>query len=249
MMITWLEGKIVDRKRWCDNLYSIKIETEPLPFIAGQFVIVGLDHDNDKIQKPYSLVNVPADEILEIHLNTVQGGKFSPLLTNLAKGDTVYISNRPSGLLTLNEVPQEVPHLWFFATGTGIGPFISILNTEEPWQRFEKIIVCYSVKTAEEMAYREDFEALLKRYPNKFHFVPFITRESTPDAIHSRITTFLGSDELEKRLGIQLTPESSHVMLCGNSAMIVEATALLQQKGLRLHNRREPGHISTEKYF
>jgi ferredoxin--NADP+ reductase len=249
MMITWLEGKIVDRKRWCDNLYSIKIETEPLPFIAGQFVIVGLDHDNDKIQKPYSLVNVPADEILEIHLNTVQGGKFSPLLTNLAKGDTVYISNRPSGLLTLNEVPQEVPHLWFFATGTGIGPFISILNTEEPWQRFEKIIVCYSVKTAEEMAYREDFEALLKRYPNKFHFVPFITRESTPDAIHSRITTFLRSGELEKRLGIQLTPESSHVMLCGNSAMIVEATALLQQKGLRLHNRREPGHISTEKYF
>jgi ferredoxin--NADP+ reductase len=249
MMITWLEGKIVERKRWCDDLYSIKIKTEPLSFIAGQFVIVGLDHDNEKIQKPYSLVNAPSDEFLEIHLNTVQGGKFSPLLTKLVEGDTVYISNRPSGLLTLNEVPEEVSDLWFLATGTGIGPFISILNTEEPWQRFEKIIVCYSVKAAEEMAYHGDFEALLKRYPNQFHFVPFITRESKPDAIHSRITTFLGTGELEKQLGITLTPESSHVMLCGNSAMIVEATALLQQKGLRLHNRREAGHISTEKYF
>jgi ferredoxin--NADP+ reductase len=249
MMITWLEGQIVERKRWCDDLYSLKIKTEPLPFIAGQFVIVGLDHDNEKIQKPYSLVNAPADEFVEIHLNTVQGGKFSPLLTKLDQGDTVYISNRPSGLLTLNEVPEEAHHLWFFATGTGIGPFISILNTEEPWERFEKIIVCYSVKTAKEMAYHENFEALLKHYPNKFNFVPFITRESTPDAIHSRITTFLGSGELEKRLGVAITLESSHVMLCGNSAMIVEVSALLQQKGLRLHNRREPGQISTEKYF
>tara|TARA_R110002153_G_scaffold18021_3_gene63068 strand:+ start:128658 stop:129404 length:747 start_codon:yes stop_codon:yes gene_type:complete len=248
-MITWLEGKIVERKQWCADLYSIKIKTEPLPFIAGQFVLVGLDHDDAKIQNPYSLVNAPSDEFLEIHLNTVKGGKFSPLLTELIEGDTVYISNRPSGLLTLNEVPKEVPNLWFFATGTGIGPFISILNTDEPWLRFEKIIVCYSVKTAEEMAYRENFEALLARYPDKFYFVPFITREPIADAIHSRITTFLESGELEKHLGISLTPESNHAMLCGNSAMIVEATALLQQKGLRLHNRRESGHISTEKYF
>lgn len=248
-MITWLEGKIVEKKLWCTDLYSIKIKTEPLPFIAGQFVIVGLDHKDGKIQKPYSLVNTPSDELLEIHLNTVKDGKFSPSLTNLSEGDTVYISTRPNGLLTLNEVPEALPHLWFFATGTGIGPFISILNTAEPWQRFEKIIVCYSVRTAEEMAYREDFEALLARYPDKFHFVPFITREPSPDAIHSRITTFLASGDLETHLGIKVTPESSHVMLCGNSAMILEATELLQQKGLRLHNRREPGHISTEKYF
>jgi len=249
MMITWLEGKVVERKRWCADLYSIKIKTEPLPFIAGQFVVVGLDHDNAKIQKPYSLVNTPSDEYLEIHLNSVKGGKFSPLLTNLIEGDTVYVSNRPNGLLTLNEVPEDVQNLWFFATGTGIGPFISILHTEEPWQRFNNIILCYSTKTAEEMAYREDFEALVTRYPNKFHFVPFITREPRADSIHSRITSYLKSGELEKNLGIPLTPASTHVMLCGNSAMIEEATALLQQQGLRLHNRREPGHISTEKYF
>jgi ferredoxin--NADP+ reductase len=248
-MITWLEGKIVENRRWCTDLYSIKIKTDSLPFIAGQFVLVGLDHDNAKIQKPYSLVNSPSDQLLEIHLNTVIEGQFSPLLTDLGIGDTVYISNRPNGLLTLHEVAEKVTHLWFFATGTGIGPFISILNTAEPWQRFDKIIVCYSVRTAEEMAYRDDFKALLKRYPDKFRFVPLITRESTPDTIHSRITTFLESGQLEKHLDIALTPESSHVMLCGNSAMILDATALLKQKGLRLHNRREPGHISTEKYF
>lgn len=248
-MITWLEGKIVEKKLWCDGLYSIKIKTDPLTFQAGQFVIVGLDHNGTRIQKPYSLVSTPSDEFLEIHLNTVKGGEFSHLITGLVVGDTVHVSNRPSGLLTLNEVPKELPHLWFFASGTGIGPFVSILHTEELWQRFEKIVVCYSVRTAEEMAYRGDFEALVARYPDKFQFVPFVTRGTAPDVIHSRLTTFLATGELEERIGLQLTPESSHVMLCGNSAMIKEAMTLLQQKGLQLHNRRGGGNISTEKYF
>jgi ferredoxin--NADP+ reductase len=92
---------------------------------------------------------------IRIRLKMVSSAPY--LLTDLIEGDTVYISNRPNGLLTLNEVPEELPHLWVFATGTGVGPFLLILNSEEPWQRFEKIIVCYSVKTAEEMAYRENF--------------------------------------------------------------------------------------------
>jgi ferredoxin/flavodoxin---NADP+ reductase len=38
------------------------------------------------------------------------------------------------------------------------------------------------------------------------------------------------------------------VMLCGNSAMITDVVALLEGRGLRRHSRREPGHISLEKY-
>lgn len=249
MMITWLEGKIIEKKQWCADLYSLKIKTESLNFVAGQFVNIGLDYNDAKIQKPYSLVNSPNDEFLEIHLNTVKDGTFSPLLTGLAVGDTIYVSDKPNGLLTLKEVPEKATDLWLFATGTGIGPFISILNTDEPWSRFERIMLCYSAKTAEEMAYREDFKILQKRYPDKFHFVPFITRQVSTDAIHSRITTFLRSGALECHIGTALTPEDSHVMLCGNSAMITEVSELLQEKGLQLHSRREAGQISTEKYF
>ena len=249
-MITWLEGEVVDIKQWCTDLYSIKIKTDKdLPFIAGQFVIIGLDNEGAKIHKPYSLINTPENNFLEVHLNTVNNGKFSPLLTDVAEGDTVYISNKPSGLLTLKEVPDSVENLWLCATGTGIGPFLSILHTEEPWQRFNKIIVCYSTRTAEEMAYRDDFEALLKRYPEQFHFLPFITREQTPDAIHSRITTFLDSGKLEKHVGLSLKPDSHHVMLCGNSNMLDDATEILEQKGLRRHSRQQPGNIAIEKYF
>lgn len=248
-MITWLKGEVVDKKQWCTDLYSIKIKTDTLPFIAGQFVIVGLKHEDAMIHKPYSLVNAPDDDLLEIHLNTVKDGKFSPLLTNVVKGDEVYISNKPSGLLTLDEVPSCVENLWLWATGTGIGPFLSILHTAQPWQRFKKIIVCYSTKTTAEMAYRDDFEDLVKHYPTQFHFLPFITREQAAKAIHSRITSFLASGDLEQQVGLTLTPNIDHVMLCGNSHMLDDATQILEQKGLRRHSRSEPGNIAIEKYF
>ena len=37
-------------------------------------------------------------------------------------------------------------------------------------------------------------------------------------------------------------------MMCGNSAMISSVSELLEERGLRKHRRREPGHITTEKY-
>ena len=68
--------------------------------------------------------------------------------------------SRGLGDVYKRQVPDGVKNLWLCATGTGIGPFLSILHTDEPWQRFNNIIVCYSTKTANEMAYRDDFEAL-----------------------------------------------------------------------------------------
>ncbi len=247
-MATWLQGTVVENKQWCADLFSLKISASPLKFTAGQFVKVGLEINNKLLFRPYSLINTPQDSLLEIHFNRVAKGNLSPRLAELAKGDVIQISDRTSGLLTLDEVP-DVPHLWLLATGTGIGPFLSILKTPEPWQRFKRITLAYSVKTLEQQAYSAEFENLQLCYPEQFCFVPFITREKSADSINSRITTSIENGDLEKRVNLKLSPDSSHIMLCGNSKMITEVTTLLEDRGLRRHSRREPGHIAIEKYY
>jgi len=247
-MITWLQGEVVENRAWCPSLYSLKIKTTPLDFKAGQFVLIGLEIDGDILYRPYSLINTPDASLLEVHFNTVNGGKLTPHLEHLKPGDSIQVANRSSGLLTLDEAPNT-PNLWLFATGTGIGPFISILNTSDPWQRYEKVVLCYSVKTREGLAYHANFEALQSRYPAQFCYLPFVTREPSADTIHSRMTTYFENGQLEHRAGLSLSPDTSHVMLCGNSNMLNDVTILLEQKGLRRHSRREPGHIATEKYY
>lgn len=247
-MITWLEGQVVERKQWNNGLLSLKIQTDPLTFVAGQFVIVGLEHNGVIIHRPYSLINTPDNELLEIHFNYVADGEFSPLLFALKKDARILISNKPSGLLTLNEVGDH-PYLWLFATGTGIGPFLSILNTADPWQRFSKIIVAYSVKTANDLAYRAELEQMATRYSKQLTFIPFVTREKVTGTVNSRITDFIKSGELEQLTHIVFSQQNSHVMLCGNAAMLDDVSALLEAKGLRRHSHRQPGNIVIEKYF
>jgi len=247
-MAVWLQGEVVENKQWCSDLYSLKIHTDPLTFSSGQFVRVGLDIDNNLLARPYSLVNTPQEPLLEIHFNHVVDGQLSPYLAALGKGDIIQVSERASGLLTLSEVP-DVPHLWLFATGTGIGPFLSILNNAEPWQRFKKITLCYSAKSIDKLAYIEDFKLLQKRYVDQFSLIPFVTQEETPIAIHSRITTSLENGDLEKQANLEISADSSHIMLCGNSTMVSDATSLLESRGLRRHKHSDPGHIAIEKYY
>ena len=248
-MITWQAGKIVEKKQWCEDLYSIKIQTETLPFKAGQFANIGIERDDGMIYRPYSLVNTPDEPLLEVHFNTVKEGRFSPLLTTQDIGSPISVATRAGGMLTLDQVPESRTELWFCATGTGIGPFRSLLHTTAIWQRFDKIIVCYATKTAADMAYRDELNALQLKYPTQFQFIPFITREVSEGAIHSRFTTALASGELETFANAPLNVNSSHLMLCGSSAMIDEMTTLLEQKGLSRHSRQQPGHIAIEKYF
>ncbi len=249
-MVNWLEGKVVENKQWSDDLFSLKITTPVLSFKAGQFINIGLvDKQNNKIlARPYSLINCPQESLLEIHFNVVKNGPLSPKLASLKVGDSIQVSDRCNGLLTLDEIP-DVKYLWLFATGTGIGPFLSNLKTSEPWMRFKKIILAYSVKTQENLAYRIDLDNLQLQHPKQFCFIPMITREKISNILHSRITSSLTNGDLEQHAGLKLALDSNHVILCGNSKMITDVTLLLEKRGLQRHTRRVPGQIAIEKYY
>ena len=47
---------------------------------------------------------------------------------------------------------------------------------------------------------------------------------------------------------LPITPDDSHLMLCGNSDMIKDVRGLLETRGLRRHRRHEPGPYTTEQY-
>lgn len=246
-MTDWLQGKIVERRQWTEGLFSLRFEAPLGQFKAGQFVRIALDVDGERVGRPYSLVNAPHEPFLEIYFNVVTGGPLSPRLAALQPGDTLWVSNAANGFLILDEIPQA-RHLWLLATGTGIGPFLSILKTDAPWARFERIVLGHSVQYACELAYRELIEQLRRQHGEQLQYVRLITRERVDDALGQRIPAVIASGELEARAGIPLAADSSHVMLCGNSAMITDVTEELAKRAMQRHRRREPGHITTEKY-
>lgn len=246
-MAEWIDAKVSAKQQWTERHFSLRIHAPEMPFRAGQFVRLGLEIDGEIVARPYSLVNAPHEKEFEVFFNVVQEGPLSPKLANLQPGDPIKLWSAVHGFLVVEEVP-DCKHLWMLATGTGVGPFISILKTELPWQRFEKIVLAYSVRQQAELVYEEQIQQIATQHGQQFHFLPVVTREIVAGAINTRVTTALQSGELEECAGLQISPEASHVMMCGNSAMIRDVFAELEKRGMKKHQRREPGHITTEKY-
>ncbi len=245
-MADWLTGNVIKKIQWNQRLFSLRIQADLHEFVPGQFVRVALDLNGERVARPYSLVNGPNDEFLEIYFNIVPDGPLSPKLAELQVDDKIFVTDKANGFLTVDEIPQ-CKHLWMLATGTGIGPFLSILKNKKVWQRFEKIVLAYSVRDISALSYQEQIAAIQNQHDRQFSFVPFITRENIEGAMKQRIPQCIVDGSFEQRAGININ-EDSHIMMCGNSAMISSVSECLEDRDLRKHRRREPGHITTEKY-
>ena len=139
--------------------------------------------------------------------------------------------------------------LWCLATGTGIGPFLSMLRTPDPWQRFARVVLVHAVRHAEELTYRDIIADIGHAHAGAFTYVPIVSREHHAEALAGRIPAAIEDGRLEARAGVPLSPENSHAMLCGNPAMVEDTQKLLLTRGMRRHRRKEPGHVTVETYW
>jgi ferredoxin--NADP+ reductase len=247
----WLEGRVTENRQWTEALFSLRVEAPRLSFEAGQFVRIALDMKEgdagSRVARPFSFVNPPEDPVLEFYGIVVPEGPLSPRLARLAPGDALYVATNPAGFLVLSEVP-EAKSLWLMATGTGIAPFLSMLRTEAPWKRFEHVVLVHAVRYARELVYKELIGEIGLKRPG-LKYLTFVSREAHSASLAGRIPAAIRDARLERAAGLELAPQSSHVMLCGNPYMLKDATAALAERGLRKHRRRTPGHISVESFW
>lgn len=223
-------------------------------FRAGQFTKLGVTKaDGSTVWRAYSVVSSPYDEFLEFFSIVVPGGEFTSELSRLKVGDTLMVERQAYGYLTLDRF-IDGRDLWLLATGTGVAPFLSILQDFEVWEKFERIVLVYSAREVRELAYQDLIADLTQReylaeYAHKLTYIPIVTREEVPDTLNGRITTLIESGELERAAGVQLSPEHSRVMLCGNPQMIDDTRKLLKERNLQLSLTRRPGQVAVENYW
>ncbi|WP_202744740.1 ferredoxin--NADP reductase [Acinetobacter pittii] len=244
--------KVLSVHRWTPTLFSFTM-TRPahFKFTAGQFARIGLKVGEELIVRAYSVVSSPFDETLEFFSIVVPDGAFTSNLQHLKVGDELYLEKIPYGYLTLARYQQPLPHdLWLLATGTGLAPFLSMLQDFDTWSKYQKINLVYSVRTAAELAYVDRIQEIAETFGeghNEFKFIPIITRDPSAP-LHDRLPILIENSELEKSAGIELNPATSHVMLCGNPQMVDDTKEALKRRGLTM-NRRGEGNIAVENYW
>jgi len=251
-MSKWVEGRVVGKRRWTERLHSLQVDAPGVTFVAGQFGRLALPAPpgsvEDMIGRPYSFVNPPGAGPHEFYFITLPDGPLTPRLAALEPGERVWLLPRANGFFSVSEVPPA-DVLWCLATGTGIGPFLSILRTDLPWQKFRRVVLVHAVRHPEELTYRNVVATIAAAHTGAFTAIPVVSRAAHPDALPGRIPDLIGDGRLEARAGLALTAGNAHAMLCGNPAMIEDTQKVLAARGMRRHRRREPGHITVETYW
>lgn len=270
--------KVIEVTRWAPTLLSFKV-TRPdgFKFTAGQFVRLGIhgkdlqyfaqNHETKLItsetqDKPidldgyvfraYSVASSPYDEFIEFFSVVIPHGEFTSKVNHIQVGDSLLLNTTPFGYLTLARYQLPLPNdLWLLATGTGLAPFLSILKTIEVWQQYQRIILVYSARTSQELAYQAEIGSIKSIYGDNgaaFVFLPIVTREADYTGEKARIPNLIVSGKLTELVGQKLDKERSHVMLCGNPQMVEDTKEALKSLGLTM-NRRGEGNIAVENYW
>ena len=247
-----VQGTVAGKRQWTDSLVSLQVEAPDVTFVAGQFGRLALPappgSKKDMIGRPYSFVNSPEASPHEFYFITIPEGLLTPRLAALAPGDPVWLSPHGNGFFSIGEVP-EADVLWCLSTGTGLGPFLSILRTAEPWEKFGCIVLVHAVRFGCELTYGDEIADIANAHPGAFIYIQMVSREVYGNALAGRIPDAILDGRLEGRAGLVLSAENSHVMLCGNPAMIDDTKKVLEARGMRRHRRKEPGHITVEAFW
>ncbi|WP_194436904.1 ferredoxin--NADP reductase [Vibrio fluminensis] len=245
-------GIIQKRTDWTEQVFSLRVTGAPLQFKAGQFTKLALlDEDGNVISRAYSLVNAPltSSDMLEFLIVAAPNGKLSPKLQNLREGEGIYVSHSAHGDLIFETIPKQTKTLWLLSTGTGIGPFLSLLDDISFRPNSEKIVLVHGVRQESDLVYRYLIDQLVHEYQGRLAYQPVVSREKVNDALHGRITDLISTGALMEQCEAQFDASHSFVMLCGNPEMIKDTTKALQQLGLSKHRRAEPGNIVFERYW
>ena len=70
---------------------------------------------------------------------------------------------------------------------------------------------------------------------------------------HSGKTGFVSKvwedKDIQKEWGFEITPDNTHIFLCGHPLMITGMVEILEKDGFTEHSRKNPGTIHLEKFW
>lgn len=235
-------AKLVERIDITHDLAIFKFKPEmAFPFLPGQYVTLGIVDGEHLIERPYSIVSSPYEELLELFVELVPQGELTPLLFHrLQVGDDVTIRPRAKGRFVLD--PESRRHL-MIATVTGIAPFMSMIRTHQvELSRNQgrpdlEFYVLQGASRSWEFGYDKELERL-SREVNWLRYVPTVSRpweDTAWSGETGRVET-----KIEKYLEQWgLTPSDTTAYACGHPGMIKNAKEILASRGFPKEKFRE----------
>jgi NAD(P)H-flavin reductase len=219
MAVQTLQGKIFTKSQVAKDTYAFRFTCDEMPsfdFQPGQFVTLTVAPN---VRRSYSIASVPGKEYIELIADTKRAGPGSMFFLNSQVGD-VFEFMFPLGVFVYKENPKPV---YFFGTGTGIVPFMSMAEYALAIQKTQREVTMYCSFRYEEDVFGKEFLELLDIQYQNFWFKLNVT-QPTPEwqGPTGRITQY-----------IDILPKTDvEAYICGSNEVVSDIKEKLIAKGV-----------------
>ena len=159
------------------RFYFQAIDLDKIDFIPGQFISFEfpIHEKQSKRVRHYSIASAPnGNNLFEVVIVKKEGGAGTEWLWKQEIGVEIPFTG-PSGIMVMDE--NKIKNHIFICTGTGIGPFRSML-----WDIYNKniptgdLIMVFGTRDKQSMLYVDDMLELEKNLP-QMKYLPILSRE------------------------------------------------------------------------
>jgi ferredoxin/flavodoxin---NADP+ reductase len=245
----FLPARILDRREIAEDLFILKIDPGgPYTYLAGQYATLGVENQDKRLERAYSIASSPYEPVLEFFVERVPEGKLSPILYEMKKDTQLLLRRFAKGRFTLDLRSGRKNHL-LLATVTGVAPYVSYVRTlYQDWKNGgapmpgEHRLFCVQGSShAHEFGYREELEKIAAEAP-WLKYVPSISRPwDNPDW---RGELGRVDDLIRKYIEVwNLSPADTTAYLCGHPGMVENGRGMLLRAGWKKDS------IQDEVYF
>lgn len=209
-------SRVIRQKALAPGLYELQLERSGLTFTAGDEIL--LHGDEPDLDRTYSIACGENASTLRLLYRLIQNGARTPQLAELKTGMQIDFTG-PTGNFHLKS--PDSPCI-FIATGTGIAPAISFLET---YPQLDMTIL-HGVRNTEDLVYDDWLRGTT--------YLPCVSGSKTQEYYSGRVTQYIRERPLKSGLDIYL---------CGSNSMIEDVRALL------LNQSHDGSRIFCEPYF
>ena len=206
---------------------ELDMEAAAPAFLPGQYVNItvpgsGGDH------RSYSFSTAPGEQRAGFLIKMIPGGLMSGWLAGAAPGDKLTLTG-PLGSFYLRE---PVRPLLFLAGGTGLAPFLSMLEVLARSGSQQKVHLIYGVTRDLDLVLVDQIQAYAARLPN-FTYATVVAEDGSAHPRKGWVTQHMPDD---------LTAGGFDLYLCGPPPMVDAVRHWLDENGIR------PASFHYEKF-
>lgn len=202
-----VEAKLLAVDRLSGTSFGLRVALDrPMGFLPGQYVNVGVPGEG--VHRSYSFSSAPGASEASFLIRNLPGGVMSSYLAErAAPGDALTLTG-PMGAFYLRPITR--PQVWL-AGGTGLAPFLSMLEQVAEQGSDHPITLYYAVTRSADLVELDRLAALAGRIP-QLRLVTIIAAEDEPHERKGFVTDHLSAGDL--------AGGDCDVYLCGPPPMV-----------------------------